>query len=100
MSGVPRDSRLEGLSMWDFASIIILFFCFYFLESLENSILQVWEVRMQRVLQDFKGHNEPVITAAWHPKHEEVFASGAQDGSITHWLASQPDTQVPLIITT
>lgn len=55
---------------------------------------QVWEVRMQRVLQDFKRDNEAVTTAAWHPKHEEVFASGSQDGSIVHWLVSQPTTQV------
>lgn len=49
---------------------------------------------MQRVLQDFKRDNEAVTAAAWHPKHEEVFASGSQDGSVTHWLVSQPTTQV------
>ena len=58
---------------------------------------QVWEVRMQRALQDFKGHNEPVTTSAWHPKHEDLFVSGAQDGSITHWLVSQLECQVGLI---
>ena len=49
---------------------------------------------MQRVLQDLKRDNEAVTAAAWHPKHEEVFASGSQDGSVTHWLVSQPTTQV------
>ncbi|KAK9844760.1 hypothetical protein WJX74_006517 [Apatococcus lobatus] len=65
----------------------------WLLTTSRDTLCKVWEVRMQRVLHDFKRDNEAVITAAWHPKHEEVFASGSQDGSVTHWLVSQPTTQ-------
>ncbi len=32
-----------------------------------------------------RGHKKEVSTAAWHPVHEEVFASGGSDGSIMFW---------------
>ena len=38
--------------------------------------LQLYDVRMQRELISFRGHNRDVTYAAWHPLHEELFVSG------------------------
>lgn len=55
---------------------------------------QVWDLRTQRELGSFRGHNRDVVTAAWHPQHEELFASGAMNGSLLYWLVSRPGPQV------
>ena len=36
-------------------------------------------------MQTFRGHKKEVATAAWHPVHEGIFASGGSDGSIMFW---------------
>lgn len=38
---------------------------------------QLYDVRMQRELMSFRGHNRDVTYACWHPFHEELFVSGA-----------------------
>lgn len=40
--------------------------------------LQLYDVRMQRELISFRGHNRDVTYAAWHPLHEELFVSGGR----------------------
>lgn len=57
-------------------------------------IPQVWDLRTQRELGTFRGHNRDVLTASWHPQHEELFASGAMNGSLLYWLVSRPGPQV------
>ncbi len=42
--------------------------------------LQLYDVRMQRELISFRGHNRDVTYAAWHPLHEELFVSGGWHG--------------------
>lgn len=37
-------------------------------------------------LQTFRGHKREVMSLAWHPIHEDFFASGGYDGSIEFWL--------------
>ena len=51
---------------------------------------QVFDVRMMRVLASFQGHGKDATCAAWHPCHEDLFASGAYDGTILFWLVSHP----------
>lgn len=57
---------------------------------------QVWDMRMQREIGIFKGHARDVVGCDWHPLHEEVFATSAQDGGIAFWMASRPNPQVRL----
>ena len=45
---------------------------------------------MMRTLATFQGHEKDAICAAWHPCHEDLFASGAYDGTILFWLVSHP----------
>lgn len=54
----------------------------------------MWDLRTLRELQTFKGHVKDVVCAAWHPVHEELFASGGFDGTLLYWLASRPTAQV------
>ncbi|KAI3436421.1 hypothetical protein D9Q98_005838 [Chlorella vulgaris] len=54
---------------------------------------KVYDVRMQREMASFRGHNRDVTTASWHPTHEELFVSGAHDGSMIFWLASRQAPQ-------
>lgn len=56
--------------------------------------LQLFDVRMQRELVSFRGHNRDVTHASWHPTHEELFVSGGHDGSMIFWLAGRQVPQV------
>ena len=38
-----------------------------------------------------EGHRREVGTLAWHPHHAELFASGAQDGTLYYWSTLHPD---------
>ena len=58
--------------------------------------LQVFDVRMQREMQSYRGHNRDVICATWHPIHEDLFASGAYDGSLIIWQVASPHPEVSM----
>ena len=53
----------------------------------------MWDLRTLRELRTFRGHTKDVLCAAWHPVHEELFASGGYDGGLLYWLASRPGPQ-------
>ena len=59
-------------------------------------VLQVFDVRMQREMQSYRGHNRDVICATWHPIHEDLFASGAYDGSLITWQVASPHPEVSM----
>ena len=59
-------------------------------------VLQVFDVRMQREMQSYRGHNRDVICATWHPIHEDLFASGAYDGSLIMWQVASPHPEVSM----
>ena len=59
-------------------------------------VLQVFDVRMQREMQSYRGHNRDVICATWHPVHEDLFASGAYDGSLIIWQVASPHPEVSM----
>ena len=54
---------------------------------------QAWDLRKLQELRTFRGHTKDVLCAAWHPVHEELFASGGHDGGLLYWLASRPRPQ-------
>jgi hypothetical protein len=39
---------------------------------------KLFDVRMQREMVSFRGHNRDVTHAAWHPMHEDLFVSGGR----------------------
>ena len=36
-------------------------------------------------LQVFRGHKKEAFSVAWHPIHEDMFASGGSEGNIMYW---------------
>ena len=54
---------------------------------------QVWDLRTLKEVTTFRGHKKDVVCAAWHPVHEELFVSGAFDGTLLYWLASRSTPQ-------
>nr|ADF43129.1 PSF2p [Chlamydomonas reinhardtii] len=58
-----------------------------------DQLVKLYDVRMLKEVASFAGHGRDVACVAWHPQHEELFVSGAGDGSLMMWLASRPDAQ-------
>ncbi|GLC50647.1 hypothetical protein PLESTB_000402900 [Pleodorina starrii] len=58
-----------------------------------DQLAKLYDVRMLREMATFTGHGRDVTCVSWHPQHEELFVSGAVDGSLMMWLASRPDAQ-------
>nr|BCL66263.1 polyadenylation factor I complex [Volvox reticuliferus] len=58
-----------------------------------DQLMKLYDVRMLREMATFAGHGRDVTCVSWHPQHEELFVSGAIDGSLMLWLASRPDAQ-------
>ncbi|KAG2437617.1 hypothetical protein HYH02_011256 [Chlamydomonas schloesseri] len=58
-----------------------------------DQLVKLYDVRMLKEVASFAGHGRDVACVAWHPQHEELFVSGAVDGSLMMWLASRPDAQ-------
>lgn len=55
--------------------------------------MQVYDIRTLRELSTFRGHGRDVVSAAWHPIHEDVFASGGHDGGLMLWIMGYTDPQ-------
>jgi len=58
-----------------------------------DQLIKIWDLRMMRELQTFKGHKREVTTVAWHPVCENLIASGSFDGNIDYWVAGMTDLE-------
>nr|ADI46912.1 PSF2m [Volvox carteri f. nagariensis] len=58
-----------------------------------DQLVKLYDVRTLREVATFAGHGRDVTCVSWHPHHEELFVTGAIDGSLMMWLASRPDAQ-------
>jgi len=58
----------------------------WLLTASRDHLLKIFDIRnTKEEMQTFRGHKKEVATAAWHPVHEGIFASGGSDGSIMFW---------------
>ena len=48
--------------------------------------MKVFDVRVLRELENFRGHAKEITSLAWHPHHETLLTSGGFDGSIMYWI--------------
>lgn len=46
----------------------------------------VWETPSLNPAGEIKGHQQPAMTLAWHPKRQEL-VTGGQDGVVRIWAA-------------
>jgi hypothetical protein len=74
-SGKTKKSKKRRRKHFRLVACLTSFFLsFFFIPSHLGK--QVYDVRMQREMASFRGHNRDVTTASWHPTHEELFVSG------------------------
>lgn len=45
---------------------------------------------MMRDICILRGHEKPVSSLTWHPIHPNLISTGAEDGSLYHWLLDEP----------
>ncbi|GFZ21679.1 WD-40 repeat family protein [Actinidia rufa] len=53
-----------------------------------NCLLQVWDIRTQKLKQDLPGHADEVFAVDWSPDGEKV-ASGGRDRVLKLWMGDQ-----------
>ncbi|OQR76731.1 pre-mRNA 3' end processing protein WDR33-like [Tropilaelaps mercedesae] len=58
----------------------------WLLTASRDHLIKLFDVRKLNVeMQTFRGHKREACTLAWHPVHEDIFASGGSDGSVMFW---------------
>ena len=51
-----------------------------------DHLIKLFDIRkLSQEVQIFRGHKREASCVAWHPIHENLFASGGSDGSILFW---------------
>ena len=58
----------------------------WLLTASRDHTLKLYDIRVLKNAETFKGHGREVTSCAWHPFNAKVFASGAYDGRVSHWL--------------
>ena len=58
----------------------------WLLSGSKDTTCKLFELRMNRELQRFLGHNKEVSTLAWHPLQESLFVTGGTDDALMHWF--------------
>uniref|UniRef100_A0A915EFA7 Uncharacterized protein n=1 Tax=Ditylenchus dipsaci TaxID=166011 RepID=A0A915EFA7_9BILA len=53
-----------------------------------DHLIKLYDIRMMKEVQSFRGHKKEVTSLAWHPIHEGLFVSGGGDGSLGYWLVN------------
>ncbi|KAI1718374.1 WD domain, g-beta repeat domain-containing protein [Ditylenchus destructor] len=53
-----------------------------------DHLIKLYDIRMMKEMQTFRGHKKEVTSLAWHPIHEGLFVSGGGDGSLGYWLVN------------
>jgi polyadenylation factor subunit 2 len=63
----------------------------------KDQLIKMYDIRYMKDLYTFRGHTKEVTCLAWHPFHEDLFVSGAYDGSIFYWIVGNenPQAKVP-----
>jgi len=57
-----------------------------FLTASRDHLIKLYDIRnLKKERQVFRGHRKEAFTVAWHPIHEDLFASGGSEGSIIFW---------------
>lgn len=53
-----------------------------------DHLIKLYDIRIMKEIQTFRGHKKEVTSLAWHPVHEGLFVSGGGDGSLGYWLVN------------
>nr|XP_002129198.1 pre-mRNA 3' end processing protein WDR33 [Ciona intestinalis] len=62
----------------------------WFLTASRDHLVKLYDIRnLKEEVQYFRGHKKEAFSVAWHPIHEEMFASGGSEGSIMYWQVGE-----------
>ncbi|KAJ5071748.1 wd40 repeat protein [Anaeramoeba ignava] len=64
---------------------------YYLLSSSRDQLIKLFDIRMFKEVQTYKGHEAEVVSIAWHPLDENIFVSGDLNGKIKFWITTQDD---------
>ncbi|CAI4232826.1 unnamed protein product [Auanema sp. JU1783] len=51
-----------------------------------DHIVKLYDIRIMKEMNSYRGHKKEVTSLAWNPVHENLFVSGGGDGSLAYWL--------------
>ncbi|KXJ05123.1 pre-mRNA 3' end processing protein WDR33, partial [Exaiptasia diaphana] len=54
----------------------------WLLTASRDHLLKLFDIRMMKELQSFRGHKREATAIAWHPIHESLFASGGVEKDV------------------
>lgn len=66
----------------------------WLLTASRDQTLKLYDIRVLKNADTFKGHNREVTACAWHPVSQNLFVSGGYDGTVNHWLATNPNEPI------
>lgn len=58
----------------------------WLLSGARDQLIKMFDIRMMKEVQTFRGHKREVFSVSWHPIHETLFASGGYEGSMHFWF--------------
>ncbi|CAK8698355.1 pre-mRNA 3' end processing protein WDR33-like [Clavelina lepadiformis] len=62
----------------------------WFLTASRDHLIKLYDIRnLKEEKQIFRGHKKEAFSVAWHPIHEDMFASGGSEGSIMYWQVGE-----------
>lgn len=62
----------------------------WFLSASRDHLVKLYDVRnLKQEMQIFRGHKKEAFSVAWHPIHEDLFATGGSEGSILFWQVGE-----------
>lgn len=59
----------------------------WFITGSRDHLIKLFDLRTLKELTVYRGHKREITALAWHPVHEEMYASAGADGSILFWVA-------------
>ncbi|XP_071511323.1 uncharacterized protein [Diadema antillarum] len=57
----------------------------WLLTASRDHLCKLFDIRMMKEMNTFRGHKKEATAIAWHPVHENLFVSGGSDGGILFW---------------
>jgi polyadenylation factor subunit 2 len=66
----------------------------WLLSASNDQTCRIFDIRTNRQMECFKGHNQEVNCASWHPIHEDLLVSGSKDGKMFYWVVGSKITPI------
>jgi polyadenylation factor subunit 2 len=51
-----------------------------------DSLIKIFDIRMMKEVEVWRGQNSEVCRLQWHPIHETLLVSGGYNGALVYWI--------------